>query len=108
MAASPFAAASDGVRVAVRLTPKAARDAVDGLKPTAAGGVELAVKVTAVPEKGKANAALIRLLAKQWRVPASDIDVIIGETDRHKTLRVRGAAAELLARLNAWLQGITA
>lgn len=108
MAASPFAAAPDGVRVAVRLTPKASRDSVDGLKPTAAGGVELAVKVTAAPEKGKANAALIRLLAKQWRVAAGDIELVAGETDRHKTLKVRGAAGDLLARLTAWLQGVTA
>jgi hypothetical protein len=100
----PFSAAAGGVRVAVRLTPKASRDAVDGLRPTAEGGAELAVKVTAPAERGKANAALIRLLAREWRLPPSDLALVAGAGDRHKQLMVQGEPKELLALLGAWLE----
>ena len=60
-------AAPDGLIVPVRLTPKASRDAIEGLREDASGGRVLAVKVTAVPEKGKANAALEKLLAQDAR-----------------------------------------
>jgi hypothetical protein len=93
-----------GVRVAVRLTPKAARNSIDGVKPNADGAPRLGVKVTAVPERGKANAAMIRLLAKSWRIPASSVELIAGETDRNKILRLAGAAAELMPKLEAWLE----
>jgi uncharacterized protein YggU (UPF0235/DUF167 family) len=45
-------------------------------------------KVTAVPEKGKANDALIALLAKQWHVRKSGITFSLGETDRNKVIRI--------------------
>jgi uncharacterized protein len=100
---SPFTPDANGVRVAVRLTPKAAHDAIEGLKPMANGAVRLNVKVTAAPERGKANAALVRLLAKSWHLPVSSLAVVAGETDRNKTLRLAGAAAELMPKLEAWL-----
>lgn len=105
-AASPFAAEAGGVRIAVRLTPKAGRDCIDGVKPTASGARQLCVKVTAVPERGKANAALLRLLAKSWRVPASRLSLLSGETDRNKVLRLTGDASELMAELEAWLEEV--
>jgi len=101
-AALPFSAAADGVRVAIRLTPRARRNRVEGLAAEAGGGVALKVAVTAVPEAGKANEALIALLAKEWRVPKSSIGVVRGATDRHKTLHVAGAPAALLAQLETW------
>jgi uncharacterized protein len=101
-AGSPFSAAQGGVRVAVRLTPRARRNRVEGLADEAGGGVALKVAVTAVPEGGKANAALIELLAKEWRVPKSSISVVRGVTDRHKTLLVAGASATLMRLLEDW------
>ncbi len=104
--ASPVTAAADGVRVAVRLTPKARRNAVQGLAAEADGGSVLKVAVTAVPEGGKANAALIKLLAKEWRLPKSTIEIASGATDRRKTLAVRGDATALSLQLGQWLEGI--
>ncbi len=103
-AASPFAAGADGLRVAVRLTPKAARERVDGLAAEADGGVVLKVAVTAVPENGKANAALIKLLAKRWKLPRTAVRVVAGATERRKTLLISGDADELRRRLEHWLE----
>jgi uncharacterized protein len=101
--ARPWSAAPGGVRVAVRLTPKASRDRVDGPAPEADGGVVLKASVTAVPEDGKANAALIKLLSKEWRVPKSAIDIVQGATDRRKVLFLSGDSDELVGRLDQWM-----
>ena len=72
-----------GTTIAVRVTPKAAanRVSLDG-----AGGLRVAV--TTVPEGGKANAAVARLLAKALGIPKSRLVLIRGETARDKTFRV--------------------
>jgi uncharacterized protein (TIGR00251 family) len=103
VSASPFEAVADGVRVALRVTPKASRNAVSGLADTAAGGKALKVSVTAVPEDGKANDAVIKLLSKLWHVPKTAIAVVAGATDRNKVLHVAGDPADLLRRMSASL-----
>lgn len=103
-AGSPFQPVAGGVRVAVRVTPKASADRVRGVALDAAGVAALQVAVTAVPEDGRANKAVMALLAKRWRVPKSAVEVIQGATDRRKVLLVRSAEpAALAARLDAWL-----
>ncbi|MCR4265640.1 DUF167 family protein [Nitratireductor sp. ZSWI3] len=92
---------SDGVAVFVRLTPKSSRDAVEGLAETDDGRSHLKVRVRAVPENGKANAALEKLLAKQLRLPASAVSVAGGATSRLKTVEMKGEAADILKRLEA-------
>lgn len=96
---NPFRAVAGGVLVAVRLTPKAGRARVGPVVAGADGSGVLKVAVTEAPEKGKANAALIRLLAKSWRLPKSAIAVARGATDRNKILRIEGATAALMATL---------
>ncbi len=103
MTPSPFAVSPLGLRVSVRLTPKASRERIEGLAPEAGGGVALKVSVTAVPEDGKANAALVKLLAKAWRVPKSSMDIVQGATDRRKVLLITGDADELRQRLEQWM-----
>lgn len=95
---SPFQAASGGVSVNVRLTPKASRNRIG---PVAAddGGAVLKVQVTAVPERGKANRALIKLLAKAWRLPKTAFTVKKGAKDRRKTIHIEGGTEDLLERL---------
>ena len=63
----------------------------------------LKVAVTAVPEKGKANEALIALLAKEWHLARSAITLAAGATDRRKLMHLAGDPAELERRLSAWL-----
>lgn len=104
MNATPFEAVDNGVRVTLRVTPKASRNGVTGLADTPSGTKALKVGVTAVPEDGKANEAVVKLLAKAWGVPKSRIAVVSGATDRNKTLHIAGDPAELSRRLADWLR----
>ncbi|MEN3975143.1 DUF167 family protein [Emcibacter sp. SYSU 3D8] len=83
----------------VRLTPKASRNVIEGLRDEAAGGRALAVKVTAVPEKGKANASLEKLLARALGVAGGRVEVVGGTTSRNKDVLVRGDPAEIAVLL---------
>ena len=96
---TPFKPVADGVRVAIRLTPKASRNAIAGIAEAGQGEAVLKVMVTAVPEAGKANEALIKLLAKEWGVAKSSISLVAGATDRNKILHIAGDAGDLMARL---------
>jgi hypothetical protein len=99
---TPFSVCSEGVQVRVRVAPKASRDAVQGTCREAGGGIALKVSLTAAAEGGKANAKLIRMLARQWRVPQSQIAITAGQRDRRKTLRIAGDPKDLLPRLARW------
>lgn len=88
----------------MRLTPKAARNRIEGPAPEASGGVVLKVSVTAVPEDGKANAALVKLLAKEWRIPKSALTIAAGATDRRKVLHVAGDPDALRRRIEEWME----
>jgi len=101
-AGQPFALARDGVRVHVRLTPRARSVRIDGLRRDASGRVRLAVAVVEVPEAGRANAALLALLAGEWRLPKSSLQVVLGATDREKTIAIAGDGPALLQRLRDW------
>jgi uncharacterized protein len=104
-AAGPFHASPEGVRVRLKVTPKAKREQIGGLLDEPDGGKALKVAVTAAPEDGKANAAVIALLAKEWGVAKSAISVVSGATDRRKLVEIRGPSQELLAKLETWLAG---
>ena len=95
----PFGLAPGAVRVRVHLTPKASRNAIQGPVADADGGSVLKVQVTAVPEGGKANAALIKLLAKTWKLPKTALSVESGATSRRKTIRIEGGDETLLQKL---------
>jgi uncharacterized protein (TIGR00251 family) len=71
----------------VRVTPKASaeRITVEQIDGTA----RLRIHVTAAPEDGKANKAVLKLLAKALGVPKSALEIIRGETSRDKVVRVR-------------------
>jgi uncharacterized protein (TIGR00251 family) len=93
----PFRPRDDGIDLFVRLTPKAAQDRIDSVETVADGRSHLKARVRAVPENGAANAALERVVAKAFGVPASSVSVVAGSTSRLKTLRILGDPA-LLAK----------
>lgn len=92
---------AQGVRAAIKVTPRAATNGVRGIEVDDDGRAYLAVRVNAPPEAGKANAALIKLLAKRWRLPQRQLEVISGAGARRKVLQIEGAPDELIARLEA-------
>jgi uncharacterized protein (TIGR00251 family) len=96
VALPPYISERDGsAQVAVRLTPRASREEIVGPR-----GGALAVKVSASPVEGRANAALRRLVAKAVGVPARRVQIVGGQTGRKKLLRLEGVgAAEAAKRL---------
>jgi uncharacterized protein (TIGR00251 family) len=102
---TPFSPTGDGLKIALRLQPGASRAAVEGAVELADGSVVLKVRVGEPPEGGKANAALIKLLAKTWKLPKSAIQIVTGRSQRQKTLLIAGDPAELEGRLERWLAG---
>lgn len=100
--AAPWRIVADGLAVQLRVTPKAGRDRLDGIGTLADGRPAIRAAVRAAPEGGKANAALIALLAKRWRLPKSALAVTGGATGRLKTITIRGDGADLVAKLDEW------
>jgi uncharacterized protein (TIGR00251 family) len=94
------------VRVAVRLTPRARADRLVGVAHLADGTAVLKASVTAPPAEGRANDALLRLLAKEWGVPQRDLAIIGGQKNRSKIVRVAGEPLLLLKRLRAALAAL--
>ena len=87
------------MRFRVRLTPKGGRDAIDGWWTDSAGVPALKARVAAPPEDGKANAALVSLLARALDVRKSDVRIASGATSRLKVIEVDGDEAFLQSRL---------
>ena len=86
------------MRIAVRLTPRAARDAIDGLEARP-DGTYLAASVRAVPEKGAANDALILLIAKWLGSPRASVSLAAGGRARYKQVDIAGEPSGIEARL---------
>jgi len=95
----PWRTGDDGLVIAVRLTPKAALERIDGIAALADGQTVLKARVRAVPEKGKANAALEELVATALGVPKSAVRVVAGGTSRLKSVHVAGNPDCLAAAL---------
>ena len=96
MIAAPYLRAdSDGALLSVKLQPRASVNEIG--QPL---GNELRIRVTAPPVDAAANEALIRLLAEKLNWPRSRIDLICGQTSRHKVVKLYGlSVAEVAARL---------
>lgn len=99
MDSEAWAAEPDGVAIFLRLTPKGGRDAVEGIEQLSDGRRVLKARVRAAPEDGKANAALLALLAKALGAPKSALRIAAGETSRVKKVFVAGDPALYLDAL---------
>jgi uncharacterized protein (TIGR00251 family) len=89
---------ASGVTVDLRVQPRARRTALE-----AARGA-LAAAVTAPPEDGKANDAVIALLAETWRLPKSSFCIVKGASARTKTVSVAGDPGVLADRIARWME----
>lgn len=101
MSASCWRPVAGGAEIRVRAQPGASKDAIEGQGEDATGQTFLKVRVRAVPEKGRANAAIEQVIARALGVPKSAVSVEKGETQRIKTVRISadpsiGAAIQAL------------
>jgi len=101
--AVPYRLTGDGLAFTVRVTPNAGVDRIEGAEQRDDGQIALRLRVAAVPDKGRANAAVVALLSKALGVPKTRIRVISGETARLKVLAVTGDAPTLATKLDALL-----
>jgi uncharacterized protein len=97
--------AGDCLRLRVRLTPNARAEGFGGLHEDAEGLCWLKASVRAVPEKGKANAALVELVSKASGIAKGRIKVTGGATSRAKVLRIAQPGEAELAALEALAKG---
>ena len=85
--------AGDGLRIAIRLSPRAPTDRLVAVAASAAGGHVLKATVTAPAEAGRANEALLQLLARAWHIPRRDLSIIAG------LVRVAGDSQRLVEQV---------
>ena len=85
--------------IALRAQPRARRTALECSSEGA-----LKVAVTAPAEDGKANAAVVALLAAEWRLPRSSFDVVRGAAARDKVFSISGEPAALAGRIGEWVR----
>jgi uncharacterized protein (TIGR00251 family) len=100
---APLAATADGVRLQIRLTPRARANRIDGIIRSADGTPVLKVSVTAPPAENRANDALIALLAREWELSRRDLTLVAGGKSRNKLVHIAGEPQALLQRLAAAL-----
>jgi uncharacterized protein (TIGR00251 family) len=97
------------VRVTVRLSPQARAERLIGIAILADGRRVLKASVTAPAQDGRANEALLQLLARAWHVPRRDLSIVAGSASRSKAVRLAGDPQQLIdkiapeiARLPGW------
>jgi hypothetical protein len=102
----PLNVAGDGLRVAIRLSPRARSDRLIAVAEAAEGGHVLKATITAPAEAGRANEALLQLLAKSWKVPRRDLSIIAGSTRRNKIVRIAGDPQRLVEQVALEIAGL--
>ena len=79
----------------VRLTPNSSCCKVSGIFVDTDNEKWLKINVISVPEKGKANKELVNFLARELKIAKSTIEIIVGQLDRYKKLKIQIDADDL-------------
>ncbi len=85
---------NDGFSFSAKVRPGARKNEISGIHDEC-----LKIKVTAAPEKGKANKAIIALLAKEMNIPKSRISILNGETSSLKKIFIKEVDPEKLLNI---------
>jgi|SRR5580700_8503886 uncharacterized protein YggU (UPF0235/DUF167 family) len=93
--ADPWRYSTQGISIALRVTPRGGRDDIDGVETLANGRVVVKVRVRAVAEGGEANRAVTELLAKALGVPKATVRITAGAISRLKQVSVDGDPGRL-------------
>jgi len=95
----PIAPMADGIVLTVRLTPRGGRDALDGVAIDAAGRAMPRARVSAPPEDGAANTAMLALLADELGIARKTLTLASGATQRVKRVHIAGDPTALTRRM---------
>ncbi len=106
MKGRPYALHKEGILLHVRLSPNASANRIDAVQDMGDADFRLKIKVTAVPEKGKANKALIKLLSSALHISRNNIEVVSGYTDRNKNILLRGYSDKMSIELDSLIAEI--
>lgn len=90
-----------GLLLSVRATPNAARDMIEGPWRDSSGQSWLSIRVRQPPDAGRANTAVVELLAQQLAVRKRDIRLVSGATARLKRFHLDGDSKALAAQIEA-------
>jgi len=101
---SPVTPVAGGVRLRLKVQPRARRNRVDGLVTDADGNQALKVAVTAAPESGAAIDAVIALLAKELHLAKSALALVAGAAGRRKIIKLAGDPLRLAREVRAWIE----
>jgi len=91
----PWRYSTQGISVALRVTPRGGRDDIDGIETLADGRSVVKVRVRAIADGGEANRAVMELMAKALGVPKARVRILTGMTSRLKQIAVDGDPAKL-------------
>jgi uncharacterized protein (TIGR00251 family) len=86
----PWRYSTEGISIALRVTPRGGRDGIDGIETLANGRSVVKVRVRVIAEGGEANRAVMELLAKALGVPKARVRILSGTTSRMKQVAVDG------------------
>lgn len=92
MANLEIRATGEGVRIAIRVKPRASKTRIVGVRE---GLLEVAI--AAPPVDGAANQRLIEFLARVCGVPKKDVTILLGDTGRQKVIAIAGLTPAVLA-----------
>ena len=91
----PWRYSTEGINVALRVTPRGGRDDIDGVETLANGRTVVKIRVRAIAEGGEANRAVTELLARALVVPKARVRILSGVTSRLKHVAIDGDPAKL-------------
>jgi uncharacterized protein len=91
----PWRYSTDGISVALRVTPRGGRDDIDGIETLSDGRSVVKVRVRAIADGGEANRAVTELLAKALGVPKARVKILSGATSRLKQVAIDGDPRQL-------------
>jgi uncharacterized protein (TIGR00251 family) len=91
----PWRYSTQGISIALRVTPRGGRDEIDGIETLADGRSVVKVRVRAIAEGGAANRAVAEMLARALGVPRASVRLLSGATSRLKQIAVDGDATAL-------------
>ena len=103
-AAVPWRKTDDGLELHLRVTPNAGTTRIDGIEIRDDGRPVLRVRVAAVPDRGKANKAVVVLIAARFDLPKSAVTLESGETARFKLFHLKGVPDALAKKAASLFQ----